>query len=136
MTNFLWKNCAICFLLFKAFHRAMKSQNPMTGSRSKYSSQVTKFLQKYSLKIPEKFLGLCHHVYGFLREFIKRISFKKFLGISPEFHPKKFLKNSPECFSGNSFEILKTWSPSLRIFRGISFEKFLRISLEFFSRNS
>ena len=26
----------ICFLLFKAFQRAIKSRNPMTGSRSKY----------------------------------------------------------------------------------------------------
>ena len=30
------KNCAICFLLFKAFQKAIKSKNPMTGSGSKY----------------------------------------------------------------------------------------------------
>ena len=53
---------------------------------------------------------------------------------------EKFLRNSPECFSGNSWEILKTWSPSLHIFREldkrIGFKKFLRTSQEFFSRNS
>jgi len=43
-----------------------------------------------------KFLGLGHHVYGFLGEF------KKFLGISLEFHPKKILRISPDYFSGNS----------------------------------
>ena len=32
----LRNNCAICFLLFKAFHWAIKSRNPMTESRSKY----------------------------------------------------------------------------------------------------
>jgi len=49
-----------------------------------------------------KFIGLGHHVYGFLGEFIKRISFEKFLGISPEFHPKKILRISPDYFSGSS----------------------------------
>ena len=34
--KFLPKNCAICFFLFKAFQRAIKIQNPMTESRSKY----------------------------------------------------------------------------------------------------
>ena len=33
--KFLRKNCAICFLLFKAFQRAIKNQNPISGSRSK-----------------------------------------------------------------------------------------------------
>ena len=129
----------------------------------------SEFLRNTSLKIPEKFLGLDHHVYEFLGECIKRISFEKFLGISPEFHPpskswefllitspdvlekflvlghqvywfiwelnmrinfekflgisliflKKFLRISPEYFSGNSWAILRTWSPCLRIFRGI-----------------
>ena len=51
----------------------------------------TKFL-RISPEIPEKFLGLDHHVYRFLWEFIKRISFGKFLVISPEFHPKKILR--------------------------------------------
>ena len=37
-------------------------------------------------EIPEKFLGLGHHVYGFLGEFIIRISSEKFQGISPKFH--------------------------------------------------
>ena len=35
MQNIFAKNCAICFLLFKAFQRAIKIQNPMTRSRSK-----------------------------------------------------------------------------------------------------
>ena len=51
----------------------------------------TKFL-RISPEIPEKFIGLDHHVYRFLWEFIKRISFGKFLVISPEFHPKKILR--------------------------------------------
>ena len=34
--KFLRKNCAIYFLLFKAFQRAIKSQNLMTGRKSKY----------------------------------------------------------------------------------------------------
>ena len=75
------------------------------------------FLLINSPEIPEKFLG--HHVYGFLGELIKRISFKKFLVISPEFYPKKIFRISPDYFSENSWEILSTWSPSLRIFRGI-----------------
>jgi len=66
-----------------------------------------------------KFLVLGHQVYGFLREFDKKIIFEKFLGIFLEFHPKKVLRNSPECFSGNSLEILRPWLPSLRIFRRI-----------------
>ena len=70
-------------------------------------------------EIPEKFLGLGYHVYRFFGKFIKRICFKKFPGISPEFHPKKILKISPDYFSGNSQEILGTWSPCLRIFREI-----------------
>jgi len=36
-----------------------------------------------------------------IKELVSRNSWE-FLGISPEFHPKKFLRNSPECFSGNS----------------------------------
>ena len=50
----------------------------------------SEFLQKYSLEIPEKFLGLCHHVYGFFGEFIKRISFEKFSWLLL----RKFLRNS------------------------------------------
>jgi len=34
--EFLRKNCVIFFFLFKTFQRAVKSQNPMTGSRFKY----------------------------------------------------------------------------------------------------
>jgi len=49
----------------------------------------SKFLCNTSPEIPEKFLGLGYHVYGFLRELMKRISFEKFLGIFPEFHPRK-----------------------------------------------
>ena len=37
MQNFFLKNCAICFLLFKAFQRDIKSPNQKTGSRSKYT---------------------------------------------------------------------------------------------------
>jgi len=61
----------------------------------RYSQEIfpTKFL-RISPEIPEKFLGLGHHVYGFLGEFIKRISFEKFLGISLEFH-----QENPENFS-------------------------------------
>jgi len=77
------------------------------------------FLWNTSLEIPEKFLGLGHHVDGFLGEFIKRISFEKFLGISTEFYLKKILRISPDYYSGNSWEILSTWSPSLPISRGI-----------------
>jgi len=69
--------------------------------------QDERFLWDHSFEtqfreIPEKFLGLGHHVYGFLGEFIKIISFEKFLGISPEFHPQKILRISPDYFSGNS----------------------------------
>ena len=32
MQNIFEKKCAICFLLFKAFQRALKSQNPMIES--------------------------------------------------------------------------------------------------------
>ena len=59
-----------------------------------------------SPEIPEKFLGLDHHVYGFLGEFIERISFEKFLGITPQFHPKKILKISPDYFSGKTEKFL------------------------------
>jgi len=42
-------------------------------------------------------------------EFSKRNSFKKFLGISPEFHPKKFLRNAcpeiPEIFLGLGHQV-------------------------------
>jgi len=47
-------------------------------------------------------LGISHHVCRFLGEFNERIGFEKFLGISPEFYPKKFLRIAPEYFSGNS----------------------------------
>ena len=40
----LCKNWTICFLLFKAFQRAKTSQNPMTGSRSKYRFSLVKVL--------------------------------------------------------------------------------------------
>ena len=30
------KKCAICYLLFKDFHRAIQNQIPKTGSRYKY----------------------------------------------------------------------------------------------------
>ena len=84
----------------------------------------SEFLQNNSPEIPEKFLGLSHHVYGFLGEFIKRISFEK------------FLRNSPDFFSGNSWEILRTWLPCLRIFRGILLKELVS-RLRFFTlRNS
>ena len=47
--------------------------------------------------------------YRFSVKFIKRNSFKKFLGISPEFHPKKFLRNAcpeiPEIFLGFGHQV-------------------------------
>jgi len=79
----------------------------------------SEFLRNTSKEIPEKFLGVGHQVYRFLGELNKRINFDTFLGISPEFHPKKFLRISPEFFSGTSWEILRTCSSSLRIFREI-----------------
>ena len=42
----LRKNCAICFLLFKAFQRFIKSLNPMTGSRSKAFMQYVWWLRQ------------------------------------------------------------------------------------------
>ena len=79
-------------------------------------NQTTEGLSK---KLHTNKARFCHHVYGFFGEFIKRFSFEKFLRISPEFQPKKFLRNSPDYFSGNSWEILRTWSPYLGILRGI-----------------
>ena len=73
----------------------------------------SEFLRNTSPEITEKFLGLGHYVYGFLGEFIKRIRELE------KFQPKKILRISPDYSSGNSWEILSTWSPSLRIFRGI-----------------
>ena len=75
----------------------------------------SEFFLNTSPEIPEKFLGL----YGFLGEFIKRISFKKFLGIFLEFYPKKILKISLDYFSGNFWETFMTWSPCLQSLRGI-----------------
>ena len=51
-----------------------------------FETQFQKFLRN-SPEIPEKFLGLGYHVYRFLEEFMKRISFVKFLWVSLEFHP-------------------------------------------------
>ena len=79
----------------------------------------SEFFQNNSPDIPENFLGLSYHVYWFLGEFIKRISFKKFLGIFLEFYPKKILKISLDYFSGNFWETFMTWSPCLRSLRGI-----------------
>jgi len=70
--------------------------------RNFVGTNSSEFLLITSPEIPEKFLVLGYQVYGFLGELNIRINFEKFLGISPEFHPKKFLRNSPECFSGNS----------------------------------
>ena len=64
--------------------------------------------QNFSRNILWKFLRISYHVYGFLGELIKRISFKKFLGISPKFQPKKF------------WEILWNASPEIP-------EKFLKL---------
>jgi len=50
---------------------------------------------------------------------VLRLSLEKFLRNSLEFFPTKFLRTSPEYFSGNSWEILRTWSPCLLFFRGI-----------------
>jgi len=59
-----------------------------------FETQFREFLRNTYPEISEKFLGLGHHVYGFLGEFIKSISFEKFLGISPEFQ----IKENPENF--------------------------------------
>ena len=53
--KFLRKNRAIRFLLFKAFLRAIKSQNPMTGSRSKYKLKVKKTFRQYLQKRRNRF---------------------------------------------------------------------------------
>ena len=74
--------------------------------RELVSRKSSEFLLITSPEIPEKLLVLGHQVYGFLGEFIERISFKKFLGISPEFQWKKILRISPVYFSRNSWEIL------------------------------
>ena len=62
----------------------------------------SEFLRNASPEIPEKFLELGHHVYGFLGEFMKRISFEKLPEISLEFYSEKILRISPDYFSGNS----------------------------------
>jgi len=95
------------------------SRNSWEIPRNFSPGNSSEFLQNSSPEIPEKFLGLNNHVYRFLGAFIKWISFEKFLGISPELHLKKILRISPDYFSGNSWEILRTWAPCLRILRGI-----------------
>ena len=78
-----------------------------------------KISQNTSPEIHKKFQVLGHNVYGLLRECIERISFEKLMGTSQEFHPKKILRISPDYFYGNSWEILRTWSPCLGILKGI-----------------
>ena len=46
------KNCAACFLLIKAFQRAIKSQNPMIGSKSKYRFSRVKVKQGIQAACP------------------------------------------------------------------------------------
>ena len=51
--KFLCKNCAICFLLFKAFQKAIKSKNPMTGSGSKYRFSRENVKIRHSGSVPK-----------------------------------------------------------------------------------
>ena len=82
------------------------------------------FLENHFLQlIPRKFsrnsLELVPKIRDFCGITVMRLSFEKFLRNSPELFPTKFLRISPEIFSGNSWEILRTLSPCLRIFWGI-----------------
>ena len=55
MQNFLKKNGTICFILSKAFQRALKCQNPRTGSGSKYRFSLVKVklgIQAVGIKVP------------------------------------------------------------------------------------
>jgi len=74
-----------------------------------FKTQFWEILEKFREilwgKIPQNFLGLGHHVYGFLGEFMKRINFKKILKISPDY----FSGNS----TWNSWEILLNASPEM-----------------------
>ena len=98
---------------------------------------------------------------GFWGITVLRLGFERFLKNSLEFSPTKFLRISPEYFSGNSWEFLRTWSPCngflgefiKRIiarnsselgfkkflgpcyekFLGIGFEKFLGIAVDIFT---
>ena len=54
----------------------------------------SEFLQNTSPEIPEKFLGLGHHVYGFLEEFIQELVSRNSWEFLPNFTQKK-----PENFS-------------------------------------
>ena len=109
------------WLSLRDFRRISREPFPVTGSSEilekfprigpqderflwdhSFKTQFWEILEKFREilwgKIPQNFLGLGHHVYGFLEEFMKRINFKKILKISPDY------------FSGNSWEILRTWS--------------------------
>ena len=68
----------------------------------------SELLGNTSLEIPEKFLGIGHHVYWFLGELNKRINIETFLGFFWNFNPR------------NSWEILLNASPEIP-------EKFLRL---------
>ena len=49
------KNGTICFILSKAFQRALKCQNPRTGSGSKYRFSLVKVklgIQAVGIKVP------------------------------------------------------------------------------------
>jgi len=79
------------------------------------SSQVTK-VRNFPLGIflwmmPRKFSRNSLELVNNIRDFL---GFKVLRGI----FPKAFLRISAEYFSGNSWEILRTWSLILRIFRG------------------
>ena len=57
------------------------------------------------------------------------------MGISPEFYPKKILRISPDYFFGNSWEILRTWSPLFTDFEGNLIKELVSRSSWEFLRN-
>ena len=66
------------------------------------------FLLIASLEISEKFLGLGHHVYEFLGEWNKKISFEKFLRISLKFS-QEILRFSSQNFQVQFFSNRCLW---------------------------
>jgi len=58
-------------------------------SFEKFLRNSLEFFHKKFLRISPEYFSWDFYVCGFLGEFIKRISFKTFLGISLEFHPRK-----------------------------------------------
>ena len=73
----------------------------------------------YSYEFSRNSLELVPKMRDFCGITVFRLSFEKFLRNSPEFFPTKFLRISVEIFFRNSWEILRTLSSCLWIFRGI-----------------